>query len=296
MKVLLIVNPCSGRLKAKTALFDIIQVFCKAGHIVTTHMTLKRGNATEVAAKAYEDEYEMVVCCGGDGTLNEVVNGLLQSEKVLPLGYIPAGSTNDFARTLGLETDLVKAAKAIINCKDKCEIDVGNFSFDRNFVYIASFGLFTSSSYHTEQSAKNALGHIAYVFDGIANMGNFETYHVSFKADGKDFEGDYVYGGITNSTSVGGMFKFDGSLVDLSDGLFEVLMVKMPKNANDFMNIVSGITSCNFSDSSVFDFCKASKIELTMPSNVVWSLDGEAAKGRTNTVIENLPKKLTILR
>lgn len=296
MKMLLIINPCSGRIKIKNVLFDVIQIFCKAGYTVTTHITTKRGNATEVAQSAEKNGYDLVVCCGGDGTLNEVITGIMRSESNILLAYIPAGSTNDFARTLGLETDIIKAAKAVVDSREEYLIDVGKFSDSRYFSYIASFGMFTSVSYNTQQSAKNALGHMAYVFGGIANIGNMEKYDVTFYADGNKHQGEYIYGGITNSVSVGGMFKFDESVVNLSDGLFEVLMVKTPKNANDYMKIFTGITSGDVSDRQVFDFCRASELKFIMPSNVVWTLDGEYAKGKTEVEIKNIHGKLRLLK
>lgn len=283
-------------MKIKSYLFDIIQIFCKAGHTVTTHITSKRGNATEVASCAKENGYEMIVCCGGDGTLNEVINGIILGEEDVLLGYIPSGSTNDFARTLGISTDIIRAAKDIVNNKQSISIDIGKFSENKHFVYIASFGMFTSVSYNTQQSAKNALGHIAYLFEGIANMGNIETLHVSFKADGKIFEDDYIYGGITNSTSVGGIFKFNDDEINLNDGLFEVLMIKKPKNANDYMRILTGLKTSDLSDTQVFDFCKASEIELKMPENVTWSLDGESARGKMNMTVKNLKGRITIIK
>lgn len=296
MNILLIINPCSGRMKIKGTLFEVIQILCKAGHRVTTHMTTKKGNATDVASTAKADGYDMVVCCGGDGTLNEVITGVIRGGEDIPIGHIPAGSTNDFARTLGLEPDIKKATKAIANYKEEFSIDIGQFSNSHYFCYIASFGMFTASSYNTPQTAKNALGHMAYVFDGIANITNIETYKVRFIADGIAHEGEYIYGGITNSTSVGGMFKYSDNLVDLSDGLFEILMIKKPKNPNELMRIVTGITSGDVSDSKVFDFCKASNIELFMPGNVTWSLDGEYARGKTSMVIKNIPKKIRMIR
>lgn len=296
MKMLFIINPCSGRLKIKNALFDVIQIFCRAGYSVTTHITTKRGNASEAAATAFSNGFDIIVCCGGDGTLNEVITGMMANEVSLPLAYIPSGSTNDFARTLGLETDILKCARSIVTQGKEYKIDVGKFSESRYFCYIASFGMFTSASYNTPQTAKNALGHMAYVFDGIANMGNIETYNVKFSADGVVHEGEYIYGGITNSVSVGGLFRFDDGIVNLNDGLFEVLMVKKPKNPNDFMKIVSGITSGDVTDPQVFDFCRASEIELFMPSNITWSLDGESAKGKTNIIIQNVHQKISIIK
>lgn len=293
MKVLFIANPCSGRGKIKTELLEILKLFCQKGDDVTTHITTKQGNATEVARKA--KGYDLLVCCGGDGTLNEVVTGMIRGNCDIPLSYIPTGTTNDFARTLGLETDMQEAAKAIVRGRKKVKVDIGKFSTNRYFTYIASFGLFTSVSYKTQQTAKNALGHMAYIFEGIANMGNIEDFKISYEADGKKYEGDYIYGGITNSTSIAGIFKYDHKIVDLNDGLFEVLMIKKPKNPNEFVKIIAGITTGDLSDTSVFDFCKASQITFNMPEGVIWTLDGEPAKGRTKVIIENLPGRLNII-
>ena len=296
MKVLLIINPCSGRGKLKNALLDILKEFCDAGHDVTTHITSCRGNATDVAQTAHEKGYELIVCCGGDGTLNEVLTGIMKSGSQIPVSYIPAGTTNDFARTHNLQSDMKKAAEEIAKAKDKYKIDVGKFMSDRYFSYIASFGLFTSASYKTQQNAKNALGHMAYVFEGISNLANIEDFKISYTADDKKYKGEYIFGSISNSTSVGGIFKYDPDLVNISDGLFEVFMIKKPKNANDFMKIVSGVTAGDFSDDTIFDFCKASKITLKMPKDVIWSLDGEAAEGEKTTVIENIHGKITFIK
>lgn len=295
MKVLFIANPCSGRGKLKNELLDILTLFCKKGYEVTTHITTKQGNATEVVRNAKDNGYDLLVCCGGDGTLNEVVTGMIRGKCDIPLSYIPAGTTNDFARTLELETDMLEAAKAVLKGKKKVKVDIGKFSTNRYFTYIASFGLFTSVSYKTQQTAKNALGHMAYIFEGIANIGNIEDFKISYEADGKKYEGDYIYGGITNSTSIAGIFKYDHKIVDLCDGLFEVLMIKKPKTPNEFVKIISGITTGDLSDTSVFDFCKASKITLNMPEGVIWTLDGEPAKGRTKVVIENLPGRIKFI-
>lgn len=296
MKVLFVVNPCSGRGKINTELLEILKIFCSAGYEVTTHVTSKQGNATEVVQTAKDKGYNLIVCCGGDGTLNEVTTGLERADAHIPVSYIPAGTTNDFARTLNLETDMQEAAKQIVKAKEKIKIDIGKFSNNQYFNYIASFGLFTSVSYKTQQTAKNALGHMAYIFEGIASMSNIEEYKISFTADGKYFEGDYIYGGISNTTSIAGIFKYDQNIVDLNDGLFEVLMIKKPKNPNELMKIVSGITTGDLSDETVFDFCKASKIELNMPANVIWTLDGEPARGRKKLTIENIPGKITFIK
>lgn len=296
MKVLFVVNPCSGRGKIKTEILDILKIFCNAGYEVSTHITSCLGDAADVVEKAEDKGFEFIVCCGGDGTLNEIITGLMKSNSHIPVSYIPAGTTNDFARTHKLQTNMQKAATEITEAKNTYNIDVGKFMSNRYFTYIASFGLFTSASYKTQQNIKNTLGHMAYVFEGIANLTNIEDFTISYTADGKEFEGEYIYGGITNSTSVGGIFKYDPELVDICDGLFEILMIKKPKNANEIMKIISGVTSGDFSDDTVFDFCKASKITLKMPADVTWTLDGEAAKGEELTVIENVPGAVTFVK
>ncbi len=289
MKMLFIINPCSGKGKIKNELLNILKLFCDAGHSVTVHITTGKGNATEICSKAKSKGYRLIVCCGGDGTLNEVLTGLLRTDSNIPVGYIPAGTTNDFARTHKIPLNMEKAAMEIAAFKDVYNIDIGKFAENSYFSYIASFGIFTSASYKTQQNVKNALGHMAYVLEGISNLTNVESYKITYTADGKKYEGEYIYGGVSNSTSVGGIFKYDPDLVDISDGLFEVLMIKNPKNPNDLMKIVSGITSGSFEDDTVFDFFRASKITFNMPANVTWSLDGEAAEGQETTVIENLP-------
>lgn len=296
MKVLFIVNPCSGRGKIKTELLDILKIFCNAGYEVTTYVTTCLGDAADIAEKAESKGFELIVCCGGDGTLNEIITGIMKGNSKIPIGYIPSGTTNDFARTHKLPLNLQNAATAITKAEISTKIDIGKFMSNRYFSYIASFGIFTSASYKTQQSVKNTLGHMAYIFEGIANLTNIEDFKISYTADDKKFTGEYIYGGITNSTSVGGIFKYDPKLVDIRDGLFEVLMIKKPQNANDVMKIITGVTSGNFSDDTVFDFCKASKITLNMPHNVTWTLDGEAAKCDEITVIENIPKAVTFIK
>ncbi len=296
MRILFIINPCSGRGKIKNEILNILRVFCQSGYEVTTYVTSGIGEAIKISGEAKNNGYERIVCCGGDGTLNEVITGVMQKGCDIPISYIPAGTTNDFAKTHKLPLNLGTAAANITSSEADFKIDVGNFNNERYFSYIASFGLFTSVSYKTQQNVKHTLGQMAYVFEGIANLANIEDYSVSYTADGKEYEGDYIYGGITNSISVGGFFKYDSEFVDLSDGLFEVLMIKKPQNGNDIMKIVSGVASGDFSDSSVFDFCKASKVTLNMPKGVMWTLDGEATKGKKVTVIENIHRAITFIK
>lgn len=296
MKILFVINPCSGRGKIKNEILEILKVFCNSGYEVTTYVTSAAGEAIEISANAKEKGYDRIICCGGDGTLNEVITGIMKNGSEIPVGYIPAGTTNDFAKTHKLPLNLTLAATNITKSDELYKIDVGNFNNERYFSYIASFGLFTSASYKTQQNAKNTLGHMAYVFEGIANLANIEDFTISYVADGKEYSGDYIYGGITNSISVGGVFKYDPELVDLSDGLFEILMIKKPQNPNDIMKILGGVASGDFSDSTVFDFCKAAKITLNMPEGVIWTLDGEATEGRGVTVVENIHRAINFVK
>ena len=296
MKVLFVINPCSGKGKIKNDLLSVLKVFCEYDYDVTTYVTSARGDAIGASSEAQAKGYECIICCGGDGTLNEVITGVMQAKSTIPIAYIPAGTTNDFAKTHKIPFKMTDAAKAIIQTAEKHNVDVGNFNNERYFSYIASFGIFTSASYKTNQHVKNTIGHMAYVFEGIANLVNIEEFEVSYTADDKEFSGKYIYGGITNSTSVGGVFKYDPELVDVSDGLFEVLMIKKPKNPNELMKVLGGITSGDFSDADVFDFCKASKVTLNMPENVTWTLDGEAVEGSVVTVVENVHGAINFIK
>jgi YegS/Rv2252/BmrU family lipid kinase len=291
-KILFIINPVAGRLLARTELFGVLDVFCKAGHIVTTAITQYGGHGALIASEATELGYEMVVCCGGDGTLNEVITGLLHSGQTLPLGYIPTGSANDFARTLKLSPYPVKAAQAI-TAESPFTVDVGRFNEDRYFSYIASFGAFTSASYRAPQEIKNTLGQLAYVLEGVRDIAHIKPYRVNVTTESGGCSGDYVFGSVTNSTSVAGIVRLDRSDVDLGDGLFEVILVKTPRTPMDLNRIISGVANANF-DNEMFEFFKASTLEFQMPEQVDWSLDGEKAEGGERVGIYNLPHALTI--
>ncbi|NCB41591.1 MAG: diacylglycerol kinase family lipid kinase [Clostridia bacterium] len=291
-KLLLIVNPVAGKLIAKTEFFSIVDLFCGAGYTVTTQITQFAGHGAKLAKEAYDKGYESLVCCGGDGTLNEVVTGILQANKPLPLGYIPTGSTNDFARTLKIPISPVFATELILKNKT-ISIDAGCFNSSRYFAYIASFGAFSSVSYDASQEAKNKFGHFAYLIEGLKNIPLIKPYSIRLTADGEKMEGDFIFGAVTNTTSVAGIVRIKSSIVDLQDGLFEVILVKNPRTAIDFNKIISGITNSNF-DNDMFLFFKAKDIEFTFPKKMYWTLDGEKADGGKIVSIHNLSNALTI--
>jgi len=273
-KIFLIINPVSGKLKARAALFDIVQTLSESSEFPpTVAMTEYKGHAEKLASIAVAGGYDRVICCGGDGTLNEVINGVLKSKKKIKIGYIPAGSTNDFASGIGLSPDLARAAENAVEGKDT-ELDVGNFNGERYFSYIASFGIFTASSYSAPQETKNVLGHFAYVLEGIKDLAAIQPVHVRCEADGEEFEGDYIFGAVANTFRIGGIVKLSRDTVKLNDGVFELVLVKCPKNINDFNKIASAVAASNF-ENEMFVFRKAEKISITLPSDVVWSVDGE---------------------
>lgn len=295
-KMLLIINPKSGKLLVQAALFGITEVFCMAEYLVTTRFTLAPGDAEKMAREgAVEGQYDLIVCCGGDGTLNGVLSGVAKSGKKVPIGFIPAGSTNDFANSMKMPTEPILAAESIVKTEEPVRLDIGRFNGERYFSYIASFGAFTATSYNVPQDMKNALGHFAYVLGGIKDLTTIKPYHIEAFSDDRDFEGDYIFGAVCNSYSVGGVIKLSGNGVNLNDGLFEVLFVKQPKNPVQLNKILWGLINTDFSDEEVFEFFRASKIAFKMPEDVNWTLDGEFEKGTDTVVIENMNSAIEIM-
>ena len=291
-RLLLVMNPCSGTKKANPHLTEILQVFSKAGYECTVHLTRCRGDATEVTARLAND-VDLVVCIGGDGTFNETVSGVLQAGAQTPVGYIPAGSTNDFASSLKLSKHVTEAAQDIVR-GTPVSFDVGRFA-DRYFTYVASFGAFTRTSYATSQSVKNALGHLAYILGGIKELSSIHSYHVRAELDGeRQLEGDYIFGAISNSTSVGGVLTLDESIVDLSDGQFEVLLIHKPKNLLDLTECIRALTSQDYR-SRMLSFASASRVCIHTDEGLDWTLDGEYAQGEPDVEAENLHNAIRVM-
>lgn len=291
-KLLFIVNPRAGKTKSRTPLFDAVARFSKAGYLVNVFVTEGSGDATRVAAEMGGD-FDLVVCAGGDGTLNETLSGLMTLEKRPQLGYLPNGSTNDFAASLHLSSYPVTAACAIIEGKP-FRLDIGQHN-DRYFAYVASFGAFTRTSYSASQAAKNALGHLAYILEGIGDLDSLRPYNCRVEADGEVFEGDFIFGGICNSTSLGGLVKLDPARVQMDDGKFELLLLRMPKTVIDLNNLITGITRMEYDQPGVI-FRHVSSITLTTDDDIPWSLDGEYAPSAPRVEIRNLSGAVELLR
>ena len=291
MKCLLIVNPRSGKMKIQNELVGIIKLLNEAGYEVQVEITRYHNHARELASKSAN--FDIVVCSGGDGTLNQVASGLVDADLSTPLGYIPAGSTNDYANTLGLSFDMLEATQNIIDGK-KYLLDIGIANTTSYFNYIASFGLFSSVSYSTPQRQKNILGHTAYLLNGLNDLANIKTYHIKGKTLTQAFEGDYLLGFVLNTTSIAGLVKLDPQMVDLSDGLFEVLLVKKPKDMIDRGQLVDGLLNRDYSNPA-FTFLKTNKLDLYLDNDTSWSLDGEEVKLGKEVNISILHQRIPLI-
>ena len=292
-KLLLILNPRSGKMVGKRHLADVLEKFCREGYIPTVFVTTGCGNARELAA-THGGEADLVVCLGGDGTFNEVVSGLLTGGHSTPIGYIPCGSTNDFANSIGLKKTVPAAADTIL-AGGPHTYDVGLFG-ERHFTYIASFGAFTRASYATPQNVKNTLGHLAYVLEGIKDLSKIRPHHVRFELeDGEVIEDDFIFGAISNSTSVGGILTLDPKTVDMNDGLFELLLVKMPKSVPELNDCIRMLTEQVYTP-PVITFRSASRLTVTAAPDMEWSLDGEWGSGSAQIAVQNLHDAIRLVK
>lgn len=292
-KMLFIFNPHTGGGRLRGKLMQILCEFSAAGYEITAHPTSARGDARKTAEEQ-ACGYDLVVCCGGDGTLNEVINGLLLCGSPPVLGYIPGGTTNDFASSLQLpKTDMMAAVKRITHPRKVFDFDVGMFN-DRAFSYVAAFGAFADVSYETPQKFKNVLGYFAYILEGAQKLPSLHPYHAVIETDdGKQVEEDFIYGMVSNSTSVGG-FSFAGqSKVLLNDGKFEVLLLRHPQNLGEFRRLSAALVSRNITSPSLTAL-KAKRIKITSPEPINWTLDGEFGGAHKLAEINVLEKALKI--
>ena len=290
-KLLFIVNPRAGKTKSTAPLFDAVAAFSRASYLVRVFVTEAGGQARDIAAK-WGGQYDLVVCAGGDGTLNETISGLMQLEQRPPLGYLPNGSTNDFAASLHLHTTVETAARAVAGGVPY-SLDIGRHN-DRYFAYVASFGAFTRSSYSASQAAKNALGHFAYILEGLGDLDSLRPYRCAIDADGEHFEGDFIFGAVCNSTSLGGLVKLDPKHVAMDDGTFELLLLRMPKTALDLQNLITAMTRMQYDYPGVI-FRHVKNVVLTTNENISWSLDGEYAASAPRVEIQCLPGAIELV-
>lgn len=289
--LLLVINPCAGQRRANKVLPEIIRIFLDADYRCETFVTAAGGDATKYVAERAA-AFDRVVCVGGDGTLNETIAGLLQAGVDLPIGYIPAGTTNDYANSLSLSGDVLQAAQDAVE-GDVYPLDVGTFN-GRYFTYTASCGAFTRASYATPQSWKNSLGHLAYVLEGIKDLPSLKPFHMRVETDTSILEDDFLFCSITNSTSVGGILKLDSQMVALNDGRFEVMLVRNPATPMQLSTILHGLTTLDLPNEMVH-FFSAKRICVDCDSPMEWTLDGERAQGAPRVEMQNLHSAVRIV-
>lgn len=290
-KMLFIYNPRAGKSQIRSNLLDMIDIFVKAGYEVTAYPTQAQGDGIRAVTERQIGYYDMIACSGGDGTLDEVVTGMMRCEKRLPIGYVPAGTTNDFAGSLGIPRSMEKAARVIVDGRSfRC--DVGGFN-ENIFVYIAAFGLFTDVSYETRQDMKNVLGHMAYVLEGMRKLSKVKSYAMKVTSGDRAIEGDFIFGMITNSLSVGGFKKITGDNVKLDDGVFEVTLIRRPGNPVELNTIMAAMVNRNI-DTDLMECFTASELQIESAEEIAWTLDGEFGGRHSRVEIQNYKQALEI--
>jgi len=290
-KALFIYNPNSGKELLKPKLSDVIDTIVKAGYEVTVYPTQMYKDAYR-KVMTYTDTYDRIICSGGDGTLDEVVTGVIERGEHIPIGYIPAGTTNDFANSLHIPKNLPEAAhSAVYGAEFAC--DVGKFN-DDIFAYVAAFGLFTDVSYETKQELKNVLGHFAYILQGATKLLDIPSYHMRVSYDEGVIEDEFILGMVTNSRSVGGFRKAASEEVAFDDGVFEVTLIKMPKNLISLQEIITALLVNQFNTKYMYSL-KTKKIMFESEKEIAWTLDGEYGGDHKNVEIKNLQKAVNII-
>ena len=290
-KMLFIYNPCAGKGVIRNKLSSMLEIFCDADYEVTVHATRHRNDATEIINK-YGDKYDTIACSGGDGTLNEVVKGVMTLDANPPIGYIPTGTTNDCATSLGLPKNMLDDARTIVN-GTLFPYDVGSINND-NFIYVAAFGAFTDVSYATSQSVKNILGRLAYLLEGVKRIPSLKSYHYKVFYEDVEIDDNFLYGMVSNSNSVGGFKGLNGKDVSLNDGLFEVTLITPPKNAFELQSIINALLSEEKTSKHVINF-HTDKVRFVSDELVPWTVDGEFGGNYREANVVNLKHAVQFL-
>jgi len=291
-KLYFIANLHSGKAMIASKLAEIIDMFTKARYEVTIRPTQEKMDATAAAKYACSQDYDLIVCSGGDGTLNEVIHGVMKSERQLPIGYIPAGSTNDFARGIGIPKNMIEAAQGIID-GEYIKCDIGSFN-DKYFTYIAAFGAFTEVTYETSQQVKNYIGHAAYILSGLAHIKNIRSYHMKITTDTEVIEDDFIFGMVTNSSSVAGLLSLNDFLAD--DGVYEVVLIKSPNNPLDLQRIIHSVLNIEIDiDTAYIKSFRTGSISFECNEPIQWTVDGEYGGTFENAYVKNNRQAVTFI-
>lgn len=289
-KMLFVFNPKAGKGKIKTHLLDIVDIFSSHNYEIIIRSTQAPRDAYE-KAKEYADSVDLIVCSGGDGTLDEVVTGIMEVDSSVPIGYIPAGSTNDFANSLFMPKNMIRVAEMIM-AEELYHCDIGRFN-QKTFAYVAAFGLFTDVSYETDQDLKNVLGHVAYVLEGVKRLFDIKSYHMKVSSEEVQVEDDFIVGMITNSRSVGGFKNLTGKNVDMNDGFFEVTLIVHPKNPLQLQEIMTALVMAEDNTDMIYSF-KTRQLTIETDEEVPWTLDGEFGGNHSYVEIKNRHKALNL--
>lgn len=282
-KLLFVFNPHSGKGQIRQHLMQIVDIFTKGGYEVTIHPTQAKNDAYE-KIMSRSDDFDVVVCSGGDGTLNETIKAVMSLDKRIPIGYIPSGTMNDFASSIGIPKDMVAAAQKIVD-GNITTVDIGCFNQDY-FTYIAAFGMFTEVSYETPQQMKNMFGSMAYIMEGMKRFNMTRTYPVTVTCNGETFEDNYIFGMVSNSSSIAGIKGFVGNDIGLDDGLFEVFLIKSPKTLTEFQFTMNALLKHEL-DAKCFAYFKASEVIFHSENDLPWTLDGEFGGNCRNVSVVN---------
>ena len=285
-------NPYAGMRRANRYLADLLTIFGQADYEIIARMTCGTGDANRIVREKCAG-VDLVVCAGGDGTFNETVSGILEAGCDVPVGYIPCGSTNDFANSLKLSTNVLQAARDIVE-GTAVSYDVGKFG-DRYFSYVASFGAFTKASYSTPQNIKNALGHTAYILEGIQELSQLKPSHVRIQLEDAVIEDDFLFGAISNSTSLGGILTLDPKQVDMGDGVFELLLIRAPKDLLELNECVWAVQKQKY-NCAMMTFVSTRELTIYPDASMDWTLDGERCGGAQCIHVENLHHAIRLMR
>ncbi len=291
-KLMLIVNPVAGKGKFKNSLGEVLHTFYQGGYLPEIYFTSAKGDATNLAIE-HAKKYDIIACMGGDGTLSEVTAGICQIKDSPPIGYIPMGTSNDVASGLGISKNPITAAKSIIEGK-AISLDIGKMNDSKYFTYIAAFGMFTDVSYQTPRESKQVLGQFAYILEGIARVPKLPTIRARVIHDGGLIEDDFIFAGVTNSTKLAGLFQIDEAVVGLSDGLFEVVLVKRPKTAKELQDAFRAYIAKDYAG-DIIKIVHSRSVRFRFDEPVAWTTDGENGGEHVDVYLENINSSVKII-
>ena len=292
-QILFIYNPVAGTGKIKKNLYEIVEFYNNNDYLVTLYPVIKLNMLGDIL-KDEEQKYDIIVCSGGDGTISMLFSYYMQNNIKKPIAYIPSGSTNDYAYSLGIPDSFSEALLTTIQGQAKL-FDIGKFSTDKYFLYVAAFGMFTDVSYNTPQKSKNMLGHAAYILEGIYHLSEIKSYQMVIKCDNQIYNDRFILGLVTNSLSIGGFKSIMPKDVELDDGRFEAILIKMPQNVIEIHNIISSLILESLDSNPYIIYCKTNQLEIVSDEEVAWTLDGEFGGRIKNVEIYNLRKEIEII-